>query len=74
MLKKVSALAAGLLVGGATIALAQADVVKETLYAAHGLGMQVHFEPVAAERYEVVANYLSHPRNRRSLYNCRSWL
>lgn len=30
----------------------QADLVKETLYAAHGLGMQVHFEPIEAARYE----------------------
>lgn len=29
-----------------------ADVVKETLYAAHALGMQARFEPIAAERYE----------------------
>ncbi len=28
------------------------DVVKETLFAAHGLGMQVRFEPIPAERYE----------------------
>lgn len=28
------------------------DVVKETLFAAHGLGMQVRFEPIPAARYE----------------------
>lgn len=28
------------------------DVVKETLFAAHDLGMQVRFEPIPADRYE----------------------
>ena len=28
------------------------DVVKETLFAAHGLDMQVRFEPIPADRYE----------------------
>lgn len=29
------------------------DVVKETLFAAHDLGMQVRFEPIPADRYEI---------------------
>jgi phosphoserine phosphatase len=41
----------------------QADVVKETLFAAHELGMQARFEPIAADRYEAWVAEQGHERH-----------